>query len=69
MTLSGNAFRRMCRNEFLHYLRIREWQDLVGQLRGIARELGIIESDEPADRGPSACGAVGRVAVARRYAS
>jgi ATP-dependent helicase HrpA len=48
-TLTGNAFRRMCRNEFLHYLRIREWQDLVGQLRGIARELGIVESDEPAD--------------------
>ena len=47
--LSGNAFRRMCRNEFLHYLRIREWQDLVGQLRSIARELGIVESDEPAD--------------------
>ena len=47
-TLSSNAFRRMCRNEFLHYLRIREWQDLVGQLRGIARELGITESDEAA---------------------
>ena len=47
-TLSGNAFRRMCRNEFLHYLRIREWQDLVGQLRGITRELGINEADEPA---------------------
>ena len=46
---SGSAFRRMCRNEFLHYLRIREWQDLVGQLRGIARDLGIVESDEPAD--------------------
>ncbi|WP_343576814.1 ATP-dependent RNA helicase HrpA [Mycobacterium sp.] len=48
-TLSGSAFRRMCRNEFLHYLRIREWQDLVGQLRSIARDLGIVESDEPAD--------------------
>ena len=47
--LTGNAFRRMCRNEFLHYLRIREWQDLVGQLRSIARDLGIVESDEPAD--------------------
>lgn len=47
--LSGNGFRRMCRDEFLHYLRIREWQDLVGQLRGIARDLGIVESDEPAD--------------------
>ncbi|OBH46564.1 ATP-dependent RNA helicase HrpA [Mycobacterium mantenii] len=51
-SLSGNAFRRMCRSEFLHYLRIREWQDLVGQLRSIARDLGIVEdasSDEPAD--------------------
>jgi ATP-dependent helicase HrpA len=49
--LSGSAFRRMCREEFLHYLRIREWQDLTGQLRSIARDLGIRESDdaEPAD--------------------
>ena len=46
---SGSSFRRMCREEFLHYLRIREWQDLVGQLRGICRDLGITESDEPAD--------------------
>ncbi|MHC9292300.1 ATP-dependent RNA helicase HrpA [Mycobacterium sp. LTG2003] len=47
--LSGSAFRRMCRDEFLHYLRIREWQDLVGQLRSIARDIGIRESDEPAE--------------------
>nr|WP_197498655.1 ATP-dependent RNA helicase HrpA [Mycobacterium scrofulaceum] len=50
--LTGSGFRRMCRDEFLHYLRIREWQDLVGQLRSIARELGIVEdaeSAEPAD--------------------
>ncbi len=46
---SGNAFRRMCREEFLHYLRVREWQDLAGQLRSIARDMGITESDEPAD--------------------
>ncbi|WP_375480886.1 ATP-dependent RNA helicase HrpA [uncultured Jatrophihabitans sp.] len=47
--LSGNQFRRMCREEFLHYLRVREWQDLVGQLRTIARGLDIVENDEPAD--------------------
>ncbi|OBF38027.1 ATP-dependent RNA helicase HrpA [Mycobacterium sp. ACS1612] len=46
---SGNAFRRMCREEFLHYLRIREWQDLTGQLRSIARDIGIRETDEDAD--------------------
>jgi len=45
---SGNAFRRMCREEFLHYLRIREWQDLTGQLRSIARDIGIRESQEDA---------------------
>jgi ATP-dependent helicase HrpA len=47
--LSGNQFRRMCREEFLHYLRIREWQDLVGQLRTIARSIDIVEQNEPAD--------------------
>jgi ATP-dependent helicase HrpA len=40
-TLSGNAFRRMCKREYLHYLRIREWQDLHGQLAQIARGLGM----------------------------
>ncbi len=35
--LSGSAFRRMCRAEYLHYLRIREWQDLHAQLRRAAR--------------------------------
>lgn len=51
--LSGNAFRRMCREEFLHYLRIREWQDLRGQLRSIARDLGIRESDDPERADPA----------------
>ena len=30
--LSGNQFRRMCRNEFIHVLRLREWMDLHRQL-------------------------------------
>ena len=53
--LSGSAFRRMCREEYLHYLRIREWQDLAGQLRGIAAGIGlraarngVLEAAEPA---------------------
>ncbi len=40
--LSASAFRRMCRREYLHYLRVREWQDVYGQLRQAARELGIV---------------------------
>ena len=39
--LSGSAFRRMCRTEFLHYLRVREWQDVHAQLRQLARPLGL----------------------------
>ncbi len=39
--LSSTAFRRLCRNEFINYLRVREWQDLFAQLRQMARPLGI----------------------------
>ncbi|WP_254205767.1 ATP-dependent RNA helicase HrpA [Nocardia alni] len=47
--LSSNQFRRMCRDEFLHYLRIREWQDLHGQLRTITRGLGWNTTDRADD--------------------
>jgi ATP-dependent helicase HrpA len=50
--LSSSAFRRLCRREYLHYLRVREWQDLYGQVRQAAADLGIKlgagRSDEPA---------------------
>ena len=45
---SGGAFRRMCQSEYLHYLRIREWQDLHRELRSVARDLGLIENAAPA---------------------
>ncbi len=38
---SSSAFRRMCRAEYLNYLRIREWQELESQLRQIARQNGM----------------------------
>ncbi|HRO93543.1 MULTISPECIES: ATP-dependent RNA helicase HrpA [Micrococcaceae] len=47
--LSGNQFRRMCRSEYINYLRVREWQDLVQQLRQLARPLGISVSPGPVD--------------------
>ncbi len=39
--LSGNQFRKRCKAEFLHYLRVREWQDLAGQLRSAAEGVGV----------------------------
>lgn len=38
-SLSGNAFRRLCREEFINFLRVREWEDLNAQLRDIGKEL------------------------------
>jgi len=35
--LSSTKFRALCRSEYIHYLRVREWQDLVGQIRGALR--------------------------------
>ena len=68
--LSGNQFRRTVKREFLHYLRIREWQDLHGQLRGTARRLGMTVGEpaaEPDERGITRR-AAGRSALARRPA-
>ncbi len=49
--LSGSAFRRMCRREYLHFLRVREWQDVCGQLRQAASDVGMAVGR---DRGPAA---------------
>jgi ATP-dependent helicase HrpA len=48
--LSSSAFRRMCRAEFLNYLRVREWQDLQGQLQRLAGDLGVAVSSSSAER-------------------
>ena len=47
--LSRSQLRKRCKAEFLHYLRIREWQDLVGQLEGSAREVGLTLNEAPAE--------------------
>ncbi|MFI6072482.1 ATP-dependent RNA helicase HrpA [Actinoplanes sp. NPDC051343] len=52
--LSGNQFRRLCRSEFLNYLRVREWQDIYYQLRQVVRTLGLTltEDREEVAEGP-----------------
>nr|WP_256449412.1 ATP-dependent RNA helicase HrpA [Kutzneria sp. CA-103260] len=39
--LSSNQFRKMCRAEFLNYLRVREWQDIYSQLRQVVKGQGV----------------------------
>jgi len=46
--MSGNAFRRRCRAEFLNVLRVREWQDLVSQIRQAYRSEGLHANSDPA---------------------
>ncbi|MGV9566119.1 ATP-dependent RNA helicase HrpA [Streptomyces sp. NPDC003480] len=48
----SSSFRRMCKQEYLNFLRIREWQDIYTQLRTVAKQMGIHlnEQDAPADR-------------------
>jgi len=46
--LSSNQFRRLCRTEYLNYLRVREWQDLFSQLRQAAGDLRIRPNTEQA---------------------
>ncbi|MDH6423108.1 ATP-dependent RNA helicase HrpA [Aurantimicrobium minutum] len=39
--LSSSAFRRMCKAEFLNYLRVREWNDVFRQLKTLTKPLGL----------------------------
>ena len=38
--MGSSKFRRRCKDEFLNFVRIREWQDLVGQLRSLLGSAG-----------------------------
>ncbi|GGK22840.1 ATP-dependent helicase [Pilimelia terevasa] len=47
--LSSSAFRRLCRTDFLNYLRVREWQDIYSQLTQVGKEIGVHRNRTPAD--------------------
>ncbi|KEY60931.1 ATP-dependent RNA helicase HrpA [Serratia sp. DD3] len=46
---SSSQFRRLCRSDFLNYLRVREWQDIYTQLRQVVKELGLPVNSVPSD--------------------
>ncbi|MGW3976405.1 ATP-dependent RNA helicase HrpA [Streptomyces mirabilis] len=47
----SSAFRRMCKQEYLNFLRIREWQDIYSQLRTVAKQMGIhLNEDDAAEQ-------------------
>ena len=49
--LSQNKMRKLCRTNFLNFMRMREWMDIHGQLKGLAADLGFIINREPASYG------------------
>jgi len=46
--LSGNQFRKQIGREFIHFMRLREWQDIYTQSRQTVREMGLSINDEAA---------------------
>jgi len=44
--LNSSQFRKLCRSEYLNYLRVREWHDLFSQLRQVAGQIGIRSGTE-----------------------
>ncbi|BAC71840.1 ATP-dependent RNA helicase HrpA [Streptomyces avermitilis] len=44
----SSSFRRMCKQEYLNFLRIREWQDIYSQLRTVAKQMGIHLNEDDA---------------------
>ncbi|WP_156723494.1 ATP-dependent RNA helicase HrpA [Streptomyces apocyni] len=47
----SSSFRRMCKAEYLNFLRIREWQDIYSQLRTVAKQMGIhLNEDDAAEQ-------------------
>ncbi|WMX45938.1 ATP-dependent RNA helicase HrpA [Streptomyces roseicoloratus] len=45
----SSSFRRMCKQEYLNFLRIREWQDIYAQLRAVAKQMGLHLEEPSAD--------------------
>jgi ATP-dependent helicase HrpA len=48
--LSGSKLRRLCQENFISYVRIREWHDVHQQLHGLVTEMGIGRSGRDARR-------------------
>ncbi|MDX7990964.1 ATP-dependent RNA helicase HrpA [Xenorhabdus littoralis] len=47
--LSSSQFRKLCRQDYLNYLRVREWQDVYTQLRQVVKEIGLPINSQEAD--------------------
>ncbi|MDF2177579.1 ATP-dependent RNA helicase HrpA [Aliiglaciecola sp. CAU 1673] len=47
--LTANQLKKWCKTHYLNYLRMREWQDIVSQLKQAIVDLGFRVNSEPSD--------------------
>ncbi|MCW5767229.1 MAG: ATP-dependent RNA helicase HrpA [Phycisphaeraceae bacterium] len=45
--LSHSKFRKMCKEKFISFVRLREWEDIHKQLRSLVLEMGVRDSSAP----------------------
>nr|WP_245704018.1 ATP-dependent RNA helicase HrpA [Halomonas muralis] len=67
---SGNQLRRWCRENYLNYLRLREWHDTYRQLRQLLRDMEIVapsSSGQPSEADDEAAREARRLQQARLH--
>ena len=47
--LTNSQFRKLCQKDFLAYMRLREWQDIVYQISTVCNEMGMKATSDAAD--------------------
>ncbi len=47
--LSANKLRKLCKTNFLSFMRIREWADIHSQLRGLVHDMGFSTNESEAE--------------------
>jgi len=47
--LTNSQFRKLCQKDFLAYMRLREWQDIVYQISTVCNEMGMKATSQAAD--------------------
>ncbi|MBX2857226.1 MAG: ATP-dependent RNA helicase HrpA [Cellvibrionaceae bacterium] len=47
--LSSSQFRKLCKKDYLNFMRLKEWRDLHRQLRLVCKDLKYAENKEPAN--------------------
>lgn len=48
-TLTNNQLRKWCKTNFIHYLRMREWQDIISQIQQASKDMRLPNTQQEPD--------------------